>query len=120
MKKPFSSQQLRTTSSPFLRRFPTHLDNDSMILRISDNTKKLTSQQRRRQALKYSYLKRAVERFLEDTKCRTPEEAVSKGLRTLEDWTLILFEELELHRLQHTQEKQRISRREAAGQLAPV
>jgi hypothetical protein len=68
-----------------------------MILRISDN-KKLTPKQRRRQNLKYSYLKRAVERFLEGTKCRAPEEAVSKGLRTLEDWTLILSDELELNR----------------------
>jgi hypothetical protein len=66
-----------------------------MILRISDN-KKLTPKQRRRQNIKYSYLKRAVERFLDGTRCRTPEEAVNKGLRTLEDWTLTLADELEL------------------------
>ncbi len=85
-----------------------------MILRISDNSKKLTPQQRRRQALKYSYLKRAVERFLDGTKCRTPEEAVVKGLRTLEDWTLILLEELELHRSRDTEDKQQTAQREAA------
>jgi hypothetical protein len=69
------------------------MDNTNML--ISDKTRKLTRAQRRRQAQKFSYLQRAVERFLEGTPCRAPEEVVARGLRSLEDWTLILADELE-------------------------
>jgi hypothetical protein len=34
----------------------------------------------------YGYLRAAAHSFLEGTRCRTPEEAVLKGVRTLEGW----------------------------------
>ncbi len=47
---------------------------------------------------KLTYLEKAVKRFLAETTCKTPEEAVLRGIRTLEDWSLILLTELELQR----------------------
>ena len=41
------------------------------------------------------YIRRAAKRFLEGTRCRTPEEAVLKGVRTLEMWTDVLSAERE-------------------------
>jgi hypothetical protein len=34
----------------------------------------------------FSYLRVAARTFLEGTQCRTPEEAVRRGMRTLEGW----------------------------------
>jgi hypothetical protein len=36
------------------------------------------------------YIRRAARRFLEGTRCRTPEEAVNTGIRSLEEWVDIL------------------------------
>jgi hypothetical protein len=44
------------------------------------------------------YIRRAAKRFLEGTRCRTPEEAVLKGFRTLEGWTDVLRAEREAAR----------------------
>jgi hypothetical protein len=45
-----------------------------------------------------SYLYRATKRFLSGTRYESPIEAVEKGIRTLDEWTLILSEERELER----------------------
>jgi hypothetical protein len=45
------------------------------------------------------YIRRAARRFLEGTRCRTPEEAVRTGVRTLEGWTDILRFEREASRV---------------------
>ncbi|NJK43968.1 MAG: hypothetical protein HC933_06485 [Pleurocapsa sp. SU_196_0] len=45
------------------------------------------------------YIRRAARRFLEGTRCRTPEEAVRIGVRTLEGWTEILRFEREASRV---------------------
>jgi hypothetical protein len=45
------------------------------------------------------YIRRAARRFLEGTRCRTPEEAVRSGVRTLEGWTDILRFERETARV---------------------
>jgi hypothetical protein len=34
----------------------------------------------------HGYLRAAARAFVAGTRCRTPEEAVLKGLRSLEDW----------------------------------
>ena len=39
------------------------------------------------------HFKRASKRFLTGTRCKTPFEAVQSGIRTLEDWVLVLEEE---------------------------
>jgi hypothetical protein len=36
------------------------------------------------------YIRRAARRFLEGTRCRTPEEAVKSGARSLEEWVDVL------------------------------
>ncbi len=45
-----------------------------------------------------SYLYRATRRFLSGTRYQSPIEAVEKGTRTLDEWSLILSEERELER----------------------
>jgi hypothetical protein len=45
-----------------------------------------------------SYTWRAAKRFLEGTKCKSPIEAVEKGVKNLEDWVAMLAEERELER----------------------
>ncbi len=47
---------------------------------------------------KISYMKRAAKRFLEGTRCRHPIEAVEKGVKSLDEWALVLMEERELER----------------------
>ena len=42
------------------------------------------------------HYKRASQRFLEGTRFRTPNEAVQAGLRTLEEWVMVLEEERSL------------------------
>jgi hypothetical protein len=44
---------------------------------------------------KNDYVKRASRRFLAGTGCSTPERAVTRGMRSIEEWTDILGEELE-------------------------
>jgi hypothetical protein len=43
-----------------------------------------------------SYLKRAVKRFLEGTRMKTPVEAVEAGVCSLQDWVRVLAEEREI------------------------
>jgi hypothetical protein len=43
-----------------------------------------------------TYLTRAKKRFLEGTSYRVPVEAVTRGRRTLEEWSSVLNEEREL------------------------
>ena len=38
----------------------------------------------------HGYLRRAAQSFLEGTRCRTPEDAVLRGIRTLEEWVDVL------------------------------
>jgi hypothetical protein len=45
-----------------------------------------------------SYTWRASKRFLEGTRCKSPIEAVEKGVKNLEDWVAMLAEERELER----------------------
>jgi hypothetical protein len=49
------------------------------------------------------YIRRAAKRFLEGTRCRTPEEAVLKGFRTLEAWADVLRAEREAARAERNQ-----------------
>jgi hypothetical protein len=46
-------------------------------------------------AAKNDYVKRASRRFLAGTGCSTPERAVARGVRSIDEWTDILVEELE-------------------------
>lgn len=45
---------------------------------------------------KYQYLRRARKRFLSGTGCLSPERAVAKGDRSIEQWAAFVREELEL------------------------
>ena len=42
---------------------------------------------------KTPHFKRASKRFLDGTRCKTPFEAVQTGIRTLEEWVMVLEEE---------------------------
>ena len=42
--------------------------------------------QRGRPKKQHGYLRTAARQFLDGTRCRTPEEAVLKSLRSLEEW----------------------------------
>lgn len=44
---------------------------------------------------KYQYLQRARRRFLAGTGCNSPERAVAKGQRSIEEWARFVREELE-------------------------
>ena len=44
---------------------------------------------------KYQYLRHARRRFLSGTGCSSPERAVAKGQRSIEEWARIVREELE-------------------------
>ena len=41
---------------------------------------------RGRPTRQHGYLRRAAKTFLDGTRCRSPEDAVLRGLRTLEEW----------------------------------
>ena len=45
---------------------------------------------------KYQYLRLARKRFLSGTGCLSPERAVAKGERSIEQWAAVVREELEL------------------------
>ena len=45
---------------------------------------------------KHQYLRRARKRFLSGTGCLSPERAVAKGERSIEQWAAFVREELEL------------------------
>ena len=45
------------------------------------------------------YLRRATKSFLEGTRCRTPEDAVLRGIRTLEEWVDALREAKEAQQM---------------------
>ena len=45
---------------------------------------------------KYQYLRLARKRFLFGTGCLSPERAVAKGERSIEQWAAVVREELEL------------------------
>ena len=44
---------------------------------------------------KYQYLRLARRRFLAGTGCSSPERAVAKGQRSIEEWSRVVREELE-------------------------
>jgi hypothetical protein len=52
---------------------------------------------------KYQYLQRARKRFLAGTGCSSPERAVARGTRSVEEWADFIREELE-RQMQHNQE----------------
>ena len=45
------------------------------------------------------YLRAATKAFLEGTRCRTPEHAVQRGLRSLEEWVDALCDAKEMQTL---------------------
>lgn len=47
----------------------------------------------------HGYLRVATRTFLDGTRCRTPEHAVQRGLRTLEEWAEALQTAKEAHTL---------------------
>ncbi len=62
------------------------------------------------------YIRRAVKNFLKGTNCRTPEQVVRTGLRTLEEWADLLRLERDVDRVQTAQMR---SGRQTGADLQP-
>lgn len=66
---------------------------------------------------KTAYLTRATKRFLEDTNCKSPIQAVEQGIKTLSDWidTLSLEQELESEQTESRRNKRKIGKEQGAA-----
>ena len=56
-----------------------------------------------------AYLRAARLRFLEGTGCGTPEEVVTKGLKSIREWCDIVSEERQLHNIKAGPETQNVA-----------